>query len=386
MQGAREPVEATDRVSSGVADLDDLLGALIPGDNVVWASDDGEIVPRFEDAFVAEGLRRDDPCQYVTTTDTPRQVAERLGPQVAVLDARPERPFADPMHLEQTLVEAARTAPGRVVVEGLDALTRRLGAKRALSLFSRVCPQLFDLGAIAYWRAPRRALGSSFLDQVRMVTQCVLEISGSQLRVLKAEGHRTNTEGRLLRVEPEPDGMLRLRSEPSLGRLAQGLRRVREQRHLTQAELARLAGVSPSAISQTESGRRGLSLDTLVTLSEQLQLSIDDLLAHAPAPDYVLARRDRIGKAKAQTPLLDNPDAGLRAYLIHVRPGGHGAPPMTHKGIELVVVASGLIQLDLGTAMPIMRAGDAVLASRVAVAGWRNLLGEPARLFWILRD
>jgi transcriptional regulator with XRE-family HTH domain len=305
---------------------------------------------------------------------------------VAVLDARPKRLFADPMLLEQTLVEAARTAPGRVVVEGLDTFARRLGAKRALGLFSRVCPQLFDLGAIAYWRAPRRALGASFLDQVRKVTQCVLEITGGQLRVLKAEGHRTGTQGRLLRVEREPDGTPRLHSERSLGRLAQGLRRLREERHLSQAELGRLAGVSPSAISQAESGRRGLSLDTLVTLSEQVQLSIDELLAHDPEPGYVLARRDRTGIASPQTALLDDPDAGLRAYLIHLRPGEDGGPPIPHKGLEVVVVASGLIQLDLGTAMPVMRAGDAVLATRVVVAGWRNLLGEPARLFWILRD
>ena len=59
---------------------------------------------------------------------------------------------------------------------------------------------------------------------------------------------------------------------------------------------------------------------------------------------------------------------------------------MVHKGVELVVVASGLVQLELGAAAPVMRAGDAVLATRVAVEGWRNLAAEPARLFWVLRD
>ena len=88
----------------------------------------------------------------------------------------------------------------------------------------------------------------------------------------------------------------------------------------------------------------------------------------------------------AQTPLLDDPDVGLRAYLVQLAPGEAGTPPIVHKGLELVVVATGLVQLDLGTDMPVVRAGDAVLATRVAIAGWRNLLGEPARLFWILRD
>jgi hypothetical protein len=49
-------------------------------------------------------------------------------------------------------------------------------------------------------------------------------------------------------------------------------------------------------------------------------------------------------------------------------------------------VAAGLVQVDLGAETPVMRAGDALLASKVAVLGWRNLLGEPARLFWIIRD
>jgi transcriptional regulator with XRE-family HTH domain len=287
--------------------------------------------------------------------------------------------------LEQTIVHAARAAAGRFAIEGLDVFARRLGPARALGFFSRVCPQLFDLGALAYWRAPL-SLTSSFLDSVRKVTQCVFQISGGHLRVVKAEGYGLRTEGRLFRVESGEDGTPRLRAERSLGRLAVGLRQLREQRHLTQAELAKLAGVSPSAISQAEAGHRGLSLDTVVALTDRLQMSIDTLLAYEPAADYVLARRDRGAKSQAPIPLLDDPDAGLRAYLVLLAPGEAGAPPVVHKGVELVVVATGLVQLDLGTDMPVMRAGDAVLARRIAVAGWRNLVASPARLFWILRD
>jgi transcriptional regulator with XRE-family HTH domain len=374
------------RVSSGVPDLDELLGGLIAGDNVVWAYDDAEIVASFEVAFFAEGVRLGLPCCFVTTSEAPSQVMQRLGSQTTVLDARRGEPFADPLRLEQRVLEAARASVGRFAFEGLDAFAHRLGPKRALGLFSRVCPQLFDLGSIAYWRAPVRELGASFLDEVRKVTQCVLQISGGQLRILKAEGQRVGTEGRLLRIVAGEDGMLGLSTEGSLGRLASGLRRIRAQRHLTQAELAHLAGVSPSAISQTEAGHRGLSLDTVVTLSEQLQLSIDDLLNYEPGADYVLARRDRAGTGATQIPLLDDPGVGLRAYLIRIPPGEVGVPPISHKGVELVVVGTGLVQLNLGTDMPVMRAGDAVLATRVAISGWRNLLGEPARLFWILRD
>jgi hypothetical protein len=127
-------------------------------------------------------------------------------------------------------------------------------------------------------------------------------------------------------------------------------------------------------------------LDTLVGLSEQLQVSVDDLLGHDPEADYILARRDRGGISQPRTPLLDDPTVGLRAYLIHLHAAEAGGPPIPHKGLELVVVGSGLVQLDLGSDTPVMRAGDAVLATKIPVIGWRNLLAEPARLFWILRD
>ncbi|OGT89037.1 MAG: XRE family transcriptional regulator [Gammaproteobacteria bacterium RIFOXYA12_FULL_61_12] len=52
----------------------------------------------------------------------------------------------------------------------------------------------------------------------------------------------------------------------------------REYRGLTAARLAELAGVTPAAISQIESGKRGLSVDLLKKLAEALRLDLDDLV------------------------------------------------------------------------------------------------------------
>lgn len=84
--------------------------------------------------------------------------------------------------------------------------------------------------------------------------------------------------------------------------------------------------------------------------------------------------------------MLDDPKAGLRAYLARLGPGETGAPDIVHKGAELVLVASGLVQLTVGSDTPVMRAGDALLATTSALSGWRNLLNAPALLFWVLRD
>ncbi|HEX2154715.1 MAG TPA: cupin domain-containing protein [Acidimicrobiia bacterium] len=141
-----------------------------------------------------------------------------------------------------------------------------------------------------------------------------------------------------------------------------------------------------SAISQAEAGHRGLGVETLLTLSEALAVSLDDLFGHSPDTGYVLARRDRIPPRRGIVALLDDPSAGLRAHLITLGPGEAGGPPVVHKGAELIMVSIGLVQIELNEEAPVMRAGDALLVTRDAISGWRNFLPEPARLFWIVRD
>jgi transcriptional regulator with XRE-family HTH domain len=372
------------RHSTGVGDLDALLGGWMPGDNVVWISDHDEVLRRLESAFLGEGLQRGQWCIYASSRPT-REVTSTLPDGVEFLGTR-HGAHADPARLEETVVQAARGGQGRVVLDALQALAARLGWRTAVSFFSRLCPRLFDLGSLAYWRIPRHAFPPRALEEIRRVTQCVFEVDNDRLRVVKSEGRGPSLQGRLLRLRLDDD-TLRLETERALGRLGQGLRRLRRSRHLSQSELARLVGISPSAVSQAEGGHRGLSLDTLLDISEVTGVGLDELLANEPETDYVLARRDRTGiPATGQTALLDDPTAGLRTYLIHLPPFDRGMPPIQHKGPEVILVAQGLVQVDLGTATPVMRAGDALLARRVTTKGWRNLLSNEARLFWILRD
>ena len=355
------------------------------GDNIVWVSDDLAVVARLEDALLSEAVRRGQPCFYVAAGPDLGRLRARLPAEVQVLDARPRGAHGDPAVLAAALIEGSRgSPPGCVVVESLGSFARRWGPDRAVAFFSRVCPSLFDLGALAYWRASRKELGRSALDRITQVTQCVLDVGDNHLRVIKAEGRPAAVQGTLLRLTLA-DGDISLESELGLGRLGRGLERVRRERNLTQSDLARIGGVTPSAISQAEAGRRGLSLDTLLVLSERLGVSLDDLLSSATVPDYVLARRPR-GLEGPKQALLDDPRAGLRVYLVRLGPWESAAPDIVHKGGELVLVASGLVQVSVGSDTPVMRAGDAALATRAAVSGWRNLTNEPAVLFWVLRD
>lgn len=374
------------RLSTGVEDLDELLSGLIPGDNIVWSANDVALVSHLEEAFLDEAGRRGLPRTYVTSSAEPTMLQERFGPDLTVVDARPDGNYAMPGVLEHVLLKLAKDkASACVVLDGLDSFARRWGRPGAVSFFSRVCPALFDLAAIAYWRLPRRELGDAFVDEVAKVTQCVLEVGRDHIRVIKAEGRGASVQGQFVRLGVEDD-VIRLRNEQALGRLARGLERIRRERSLSQVELATLAGVTPSAVSQAEAGRRGFSLETLVSLADRLAIPVDDLLVNNSPSGYVLARRDRTGASPPHTTLLDDPNAGIRAHLVRLEAEEEGTPPLAHKGVEMVLVASGLVQVRVGSDTPVMRAGDALLASTSAVSGWRNLMTEPARLFWILRD
>jgi transcriptional regulator with XRE-family HTH domain len=160
------------------------------------------------------------------------------------------------------------------------------------------------------------------------------------------------------------------------------------QRRISQTELARLAGVSPSAVSQAERGQRGLSLETLLDLTTRLNITLDELLRGEVAPGYRLARRhDPHRSADGKPlPLLDDPEAGLRAYVMRLAPRSTCELGFVHKGAELVCVASGLIQVIMPVGRPVLRQGEALLAERSGITSCRNLSDREAMIFWVLRD
>ncbi len=70
------------------------------------------------------------------------------------------------------------------------------------------------------------------------------------------------------------------------------IRDFRSQKHLTQAQLAESLDVSTNFISEIETGKKGISQDTLYRLCQQYNLSADYLLfgRQGPSPsEYTLS-------------------------------------------------------------------------------------------------
>jgi transcriptional regulator with XRE-family HTH domain len=372
--------------TTGIRGLDEALGGLLWGDNIVLEADDATAHEPFY-AAVAESVDRYDSAVYVAVAREPDEVRGRF-PTLDVLDARPQSALARPGALVQALRRTC-TPDGRdlVLFDPLEAMTARWGAEIGARFFTRTCPLLLELGAIAYWSVRPASLPQRLRREIEGVTQCVVVLADGRLRVAKAEGRPPGVEGSVFRYGVE-NGRPVLAAAAAAARLGTALQAIRKARRLSQGDLARLAGVSASAISQAERGRRGLSLETILELSAKLGITIDELLRGDVVRGYRLGRRDQppAREEGRPWPLLDDPRAGLRAYAARLAPGEAGAPPFVHKGLELVAVGSGLVQVELPTGRPVLRSGEALLAAASGVTGWRNLGDGEAVVFWVLRD
>src|SRR5690242_2243965 len=223
--------------------------------------------------------------------------------------------------------------------------------------------------------------------EIEQITQCIIVVSEGRLRISKAEGRPPGAQGQLFRYSVK-DGGLQLQPAQAAARVGAALRAYRLRRDLSQSDLARLAGVSPSAISQVERGERGLSLETLMALSVRLNVTLDELLGGEVTPDYRIGRRHGLGNAPTGSvlPLLDDAEAGMRAYLVSLPRSATVEAPFAHKGTELVGVVNGLVQVLLSSGRPVLRRGETLLASRRGIDGWRNMGEGDAQCLWILRD
>lgn len=69
-----------------------------------------------------------------------------------------------------------------------------------------------------------------------------------------------------------------MKSEFDYAALGERIRRARKQKHLTQEQLAEACDLSTAHIGHIERGTRALSIESLITISEVLNVSTDYLL------------------------------------------------------------------------------------------------------------
>jgi transcriptional regulator with XRE-family HTH domain len=369
------------RVSTGIDALDGVLGGLYWGDNVVWQLDSAPVDIFY--AAIAGMVEEFDSRLYVSLG--PAEGRAGLG-RIDVLAAGPGTPLPQPIDLLHEIYRRCQPHGRRLLLfDSLDSMVSVWGANHTRGFFSRCCPMLLELEAIAYWAMGARTTPAGVRDTVEAVTQCVLHVDERSIRVTKAEGRSEGVKGSVMHWHEE-GGRPVLAPAELVGRVAASLRAVRRARELSQHDLARLAGVTPSAISQAERAERGLSLTTLVRLSSALGCTVDDLLRGEDPEIYRIGRRveDPQGGPEPTISLLGDANSELRADLIHLRPREAGVPIPGRSGRAVIAVASGLVQITVSGQTPAVRHGEVLVADSERVEGWRNLGQTDATLFWIV--
>jgi transcriptional regulator with XRE-family HTH domain len=406
-------------LSTGIPSLDRLLGNLRHGDNVVWEIGGVDESP-FVAAFVRAARRR--PLAYVSVHVSPQAILDRFGHDwnherfvlldcftdgVAKNDRRAAAFYKRPADRRRGVERVPVGSGPQALLDVLSDLERRLGRgaryvfdtltgiqdlwgeDAALALFLRSCPRLYDLRTCAYWLVQTSAHDSGFLARLRHVTQVVLQLeedaAGPSVRIAKTLGRQAEVSVRRARISFERD-TVSVNEEPVRDGAGLGneIQRQRAALGLSQAELARRIGISPSGLSQVERGRSGLAPATLERAREVLGLSAD---GEGRTPQgYRVSRRGTrtqmsVGPGMVCEELARS--ASHLAFFVRVAPAAKGRrTPVDTKREEFIVVLRGLLELRIGEGREVLHAGDAVLLDREMVRSWRNPGPDEAEVFW----
>ncbi|HEX2052282.1 MAG TPA: helix-turn-helix domain-containing protein [Actinomycetota bacterium] len=397
-------------LTTGLPAIDELIGGLQIGDNVVW-----EVIGSADQAIIRSFVCAPSPAGlvYVTFTEPASDVLERFrsrwrGREVLLLDcfSLTDRPLGrsaygehritvvgDPRQPAEVL-DALRDAeasfgPGTTYVfDNLTAMQDMWGPEEALKLFLEYCPRLYELRTVAYWFLRKEAHDASFLARLQRTTQVVFDTRRSNgsffLRVAKASG-RNESVGRVVEFRVTGDRLEILRHQTQeLTRTGKSLKERRLARGMSQAELARRLGISPSALSQAEAGRRGLSEETIKAAYSVLGPDTD-----MPALPYTLARRrarrsQKLAVGLVGEEVVDDPSR-MSVHLLEFSPGAQGRrPPFATKQREVVVLMSGVLELHIGGAREVLQAGDAIVLRNEPASAWSNPGSSPARALWCI--
>ncbi len=200
-------------------------------------------------------------------------------------------------------------------------------------------------------------------------------------------------------------------TEPEYASMGERLRKARRARGLSLRGLAEVVGVSPSLISQVETGRAKPSVNTLYALANELGISLDVLLfmdtqppaegagteAWAEAPETTLphdpvqraASRSsiRLGSGVVWERLTSESIRNVDFLHVTYEVGGESSPAdafQRHSGQEWGYVLSGTLMVRIGFDEHLLQPGDAISFDSATPHRLYNAGDIPARAVWFV--
>lgn len=424
-------------VTSGIPDMDRLLGGgIFIGDNVVWYDDVGLLAPVFCLNLVQSSRAEKKSLIYINFDSSPKNLLDRLGrladnTTLTILDCfshgkgesspvfldfyhQPKKKSLcnivcvenpqDANQVAKTFYDLHQTMAGdvRFVFDSLTGMQSLWGSEEAiLHFYSTACPRLYELNTIAYWIVEKGAHSERLKAHFNKITQVAVDLSVKRgktyFSVLKAEK-------RDLSILNQPvlywsSGLQVTFDSQKTGRgvvdLGGQLRALRLQRGMSQKDLARQLGVTPSNISQVENNQIYPSIPALIKLAEAFSVDIGNFFT-GPVKEkkkIVFSEFDAVkivspGSVKDEVTLKrmlpDDKTAGLEIYLVEIESGARlSSHFFNHKGIEAGCLLSGALQLVVDGGEQSVSAGEVVLLTEGIPSSWKNKETIPARMLWI---
>jgi len=195
--------------------------------------------------------------------------------------------------------------------------------------------------------------------------------------------------------------------------MGERLREARQARRLSLRALADRLGVSPSLISQIETGRANPSVSTLYAIANELDVSLDELLFNdrragepvstvassggtapagpMPVTPPVQRAADRNGIRLASGVLWERlttlSEPGVEFLKVTYEPGGASSPPdayQRHPGHEWGYVLSGRLQVRIGFDEYVLEPGDAISINSSIPHRLATIGDEPVEAIWFV--
>jgi len=195
--------------------------------------------------------------------------------------------------------------------------------------------------------------------------------------------------------------------------MGERLREARRARNLSLRTLAERLGVSPSLISQIETGRANPSVSTLYAIADELDVSLDELLFNdrrpieaaptsptrveasvqgtmTPAPPVQRAatrHQIRLASGVLWERLTTLSEPGIEFLHVTYEVGGASSPPdafQRHAGHEWGYVLRGRLEVRIGFDEYILEPGDAISINSSIPHRLATIGDEPAEAIWFV--
>lgn len=191
---------------------------------------------------------------------------------------------------------------------------------------------------------------------------------------------------------------------PDYPRIGGHLREARQARNLSLRELAQLLGVSPSLISQIETGRANPSVSTLYAIATELDVSLDELLfgdrrsaataaePGASAGDQKLQRAEsrksiRLASGVVWERLTPLSEPGVEFLYVTYEVDGASSPNgsfQRHDGHEWGYVLEGRLEVKIGFDEYLLDPGDAISYDSTVPHRLANAGVGPVHAIWFV--